>query len=311
MLQFIIFYQYISVLSSNKREFLRCFHFLKSLSNSNRFIKIIVRGELLKTYFSVYLYVEKNNAVPKKNPKLLLPISLAILTSLVVFCIVVACDPMTTSYLGTQWNADIFSQGKFRLLLVISLACLGIFVTNTNRIHLSKCSNQKEILVILGGIGIFLFFSLLSAVFSQYGRVAFFGYHNRAEEFITFLFYAVLFFYTLFVFHEERDFRYLVLPLMIVLVLNVIVGISQLMGHDLLNTSLGKFFMAPFQKIASFEYIVPGTVNGLFYHYNYVGSFSVLCLPIFAINALFSKRKEKSTMVGAICGIVPNLTLYQ
>lgn len=198
-------------------------------------------------------------------------------------------------------GSDIFSQYKAILLMFFSAVILLISIAFFKKIFEKKDKVINSIVILSL---VFLVFSLLSSIFSSYRKIAFFGIFDRAEGFITIACYILLFIYSIYTFKSTNDFKYFYIPICIVVFLNAFIGLFQFFGHDLLTTSLGQIFANVNPKSVTSLY-ESGNLYGTLYHYNYVGSFAALVIPIL-IGALFHEDDIflKLMVIAAIgCGI--------
>lgn len=207
---------------------------------------------------------------------------------LIVRMVVVKVDENTIDIWGAATQSDLFSQKKAFFLIIFSIILIVIAVVFFKKIFSKK---DKIVNYILIGCGIFSLFTLLSTVFSKYREVAFWGIFDRAEGFITIACYMVLFIYSIYTFKNTNDYKYIYIPLLILVTINAFLGIFQYIGQDLIKTSLGTSIVIPSEyKSASSQVNLlyeKGTIYGTFFSYNYVGSFVSIVLPILFCLTIF------------------------
>lgn len=150
--------------------------------------------------------------------------------------------------------------------------------------------------------GVFILFALLSAVFSKYPSLAFWGSHDRAEGFVTLFCYIILLLFTIAAYRSDSDYEHILIALSIIVAVSSILGIFQYTGHDLLNTDFGKsLILSPWDsssEIGAVSISSPGTLYGTFFHYDYVGSFAAIVAPMFLILTLAEKKRRKKIIYG-------------
>lgn len=220
----------------------------------------------------------------KENPiGFFLPISFVLaIVPLIVRAKEVKLDEFSQTIWGSSIQYELFSQNKFILLAIFTVITIFISVIYFKYIFEKK---DKIVHVILLLTVIFLTLSLLSSIFSPYKHIAFWGVYNRAEGFITIACYLLLFIYSIYTFKSTDNFRFVVIPILIIVFINAFLGMFQYAGQDLINTELGKLISIPTsiaektggQLSLLYE---SGKLYGTLFHYNYVGSFVAVLLPI-------------------------------
>lgn len=142
--------------------------------------------------------------------------------------------------------------------------------------------------------GAFILFTLISAFMADNIIVSFGGLTEQGEGFFTILAYIAAFLYTMLMFEKTKDFRCIAITLMVVIGLNLIVGISQYAGHDILkNTAFGNFLIIP----SKYDYLADGLTThlarermyGTLGHYNHMGTFAAMMAPLFTTLAVTAK----------------------
>ncbi|MVX62883.1 O-antigen ligase domain-containing protein [Clostridium chromiireducens] len=253
--------------------------------------------ENLKTFFK------------KKNIDFFFPIAFILtIIPLIVRMTLVNSEQAVLDLFGTTAKTDLFSQRKAFLLILfcIILVCISI-------IFFKKIFKKKDNVVnsILIASAVFLLFTFLSTVFSTYKETALWGIYDRAEGFVTICCYIVLFIYSIYAFENTNNYKYLITPILILVFINSFLGLFQYVGQDLIKTNLGTAIVIPS------EYQSPNTKMNLLYeagklygtlfHYNYVGSFVAIVLPILLCLTVF----EYEDIMYKIClGIGVSLSIW-
>ena len=210
------------------------------------------------------------------------PIALVLgIIPLIVRMAVVHLDATNVDLYGVTTQTDLFSQKKAFYLLIFSIILVILGIVFFKKIFEKK---DKIINLILIASGVFILFTILSAVFSKYNQAAFWGAYDRAEGLITIICYKILFIYSIYTFKKTDNYKYLVVPIIILVIINSFLGIFQYFGHDLIKTELGKTIVIPSKyRTPNMELSLlyeAGKLYGTLFHYNYVGSFVAICLPI-------------------------------
>ncbi|MBP8314798.1 O-antigen ligase domain-containing protein, partial [Clostridium neonatale] len=180
----------------------------------------------------------------KENPiGFFLPISFVLaIVPLIVRAKEVKLDEFSQTIWGSSTQYELFSQNKFILLAIFTVIAIFISVIYFKYIFEKK---DKIVHIILLLTIIFLILSLLSSIFSPYKHIAFWGVYNRAEGFITIACYLLLFIYSIYTFRSTDNFRFVIIPILIVVFINAFLGMFQYAGQDLINTQLGKLISIP------------------------------------------------------------------
>lgn len=197
-------------------------------------------------------------------------------------------DQDTLNTFGQAATSDLFSQNKALVLLIFCIVLVGISVIFFKKIFTKK---DKVINSILIAGTIFFIFTLLSSIFSSYKHTAFYGVYDRSEGFITITCYLILFIYCLYTFKNTNDYKYITTPILILVSINAFLGLFQYVGQDLIQTNLGKLIILPSQYYnpnAKMNLLyAAGKLYGTLYHYDYVGSFVAIVLPILFCLTMF------------------------
>lgn len=220
----------------------------------------------------------------EKSLDFFLPISFVLaIVPLIVRVKEVKLDGYSASVMGTESTFELFSKYKSFALMFFSIILIGFFLIFRKQILEKK---DKIINVVLILSFIFLGLSLVSTLLSPYKEVAMWGVYNRSEGFITTLCYFLLFIYSIFTFKKTEDYKCLLTPILIVVFINAFLGIFQFAGHDLIKTELGKLIVVPksiSEKTGGGNISLlyeKGKLYGTLFHYNYVGSFAAIVIPI-------------------------------
>ena len=233
--------------------------------------------ENIKTYFK------------KKNIDFFYPIAFILsIVPLIVRMKVVDSEQAVVDLFGTAAKSDLFSQRKAFILMIFCIILIFISIIFFKKIFKKKDKILNSILI---ASIIFLFFTFLSTMFSSYKQTAIWGIHDRAEGFITITCYIILLVYSIYTFKKTSDYKYVTIPILILVFINSFLGLFQYIGQDLIKTNLGMSMVVPSQyqtPNAKMNLLYEaGKLYGTLYHYNYVGSFVAIVLPILFCLSLF------------------------
>lgn len=204
--------------------------------------------------------------------------------------------------------ADIFSQYKAGSILgVVAIMLIMLFLSfNKKDLKVNKAFKRMSM-----GAGIYLIFTILSGILSQHQDIAWWGVMDRAEGTAVLLAYIVMMYYTYYMVQKKENIQLILIPLGILTCIVAILGIFQYVGKDLvLTTEWGKSLIIP-EAYAQYREGLSGMydsgkIYGTMYHYNYVGSFGALIVPIFLTLCLFTHNIKYRIVFGGltVCGTI-------
>lgn len=192
---------------------------------------------------------------------------------------------------------DIFLFGKGIFLIVIAAIMIGILVwkwfTDRNWPKLNKS------FILLGIYGLFV---LLSSVFSEYTQISMNGIEDSYESMFVLLAYCVLAIYAYVFIRDVKDVKTIIKWWPIGIGLLILVGFSQLIGHDFWSTGIGRKFLLPISQWGaklSFNFEA-GRVYLSQYNPNYVGPLAAMIVLFFSVLVVFSKGWKKKTIFALV-----------
>ncbi len=192
---------------------------------------------------------------------------------------------------GEYYLADVFSQCK--ALAVVVFACIMLVIALVCCKYMFQRA-EKRSFIYVGASVAFVLMSLASTLGAEHREVALFGIFDRAEGLFTTACYFVLFLFTIYAFRKTQNFRYVIIALMICTGVNLIIGLFQYSGNNLFSFDWfasfavdGKYADMLQLDEASASY---GSMYGALYHYNYVGSFTGMVIPLFTVLAIYGKK---------------------
>ncbi len=208
----------------------------------------------------------------------------------------------------TSKFADFFSSYKasFIILAAIVMLVMMFLLMQKDMIKLDKLTVTYMICS-----GVFVLTSLIATVCSSYKSSAWWGIPDRSEGMVITACYILILLYTLTVFRKYESYKYIVLSLTVVVTVSAVLGYFQYVGKDLIvNNSFVQGLViskADQEKIADLsELIEKGTMYGTMFHYNYLGSFAAMMVPLFITLALFIREKKNKIF----CGVVSLLAVF-
>ena len=232
---------------------------------------------------------------------LFIPIALLLsIVPLITRLQVISADAATQSILKSEQIYDFFSQYKAYAIILLGGIMLFLLMLSVGWEEIKK---SKSMCVYYGCMATYLVFVCISTICSQEKNIAIWGMADRAEGMVVMLIYGIILFYTIYMVNKEEDYNYMIVPLMILILVTSIIGFFQYIGYDLLTqTKLGRALIIPsnysigeggIQSVYSSK-----RIQGTMYHYNYMGSFTAMMLPLFGTLTLLTKQKKKRILFG-------------
>jgi hypothetical protein len=243
----------------------------------------------------------------KKNINLFFPISFILtIVPLIVRLSLPNPEQDALDIFGTGAKTELFSQKKAFFLILFSIILVIIAIIFFKKIFEKKDKIFNSILV---SAGIFWLFTLLSSIFSPHRPTALWGIYDRAEGLITITCYIILFIYSIYTFKDTMNYKYIITPIIILVSVNSFLGLFQFIGQDLIKTNLGSAIVLPSEyRGATLNLLFEkGKLYGTLFHYDYVGSFVAMILPILFILTLF---EDEDIMHKITLGIGTILSLW-
>lgn len=245
--------------------------------------------------------LEKKNSLINKIMFLPIIVVLGIIP-LIVRLQVIDPDVDVAIAMETSTFADFFSSYKasFIILATVVMLVMMFLLLQKDMFKLDKLTVTYMICS-----GIFVLTSLVATVCSSYKSSAWWGIPDRSEGMVITACYILILLYTLTVFRKYDNYKYIVLSLSVVVVVSAFFGYFQYVGKDLIVNN--KFVQsmviskADRESIANLSGLIErGTMYGTMFHYNYLGSFAAMMVPLFITLALFIKGKKNKIFFGVI-----------
>lgn len=202
-----------------------------------------------------------------------------------------------------DYAADFFSYYKSKAIILAVIYMLCVFGYYKAQGLKDKLINNKSLYIYFGATAVFALFALLSTMLSDYKSVAVWGGPERCEGIIMVLAYLVIMLYALWAYLHKPEFKYIVLPLGVLTLITGILGVFQFWGHDIFFTKFGQTLIIPeaYRSQGELQSLFEkGKIYGTMYHYNYMGSFGAMMVPLFLVLALFLKERKQQIFCGAM-----------
>ncbi|MCL1808670.1 MAG: O-antigen ligase family protein [Clostridiales bacterium] len=206
---------------------------------------------------------------------------------------------------------DFFSYGKMIAILICAVVTL-LFILF--RIITQSYAIKKTLFYV--PILIYTLFIILSYIFSEYQEFSLLGYFERFEGTLVLLTYMLLLFYAINTVNTEKNVKYVLYPVAVSSGLLGILGISQALDHDFLQSRLGGMLMVPYEswdKIDGLEFTFQnGEIYQTVYNINYVSFYLTLIIPLFGLVFIHSvvKKNYERLVAKILWGVLFAVLLY-
>jgi hypothetical protein len=231
----------------------------------------------------------------KLNKQLSITTLIIAITCLAIVPLLIRVIPVENALMSYQWYGgedilyDTYSLFKSQVLLVLGL--LSIIVIIIRQIKF-KTYNLKDPVIIL--VIVFSFITILSQLVSISPTLSNRGMNGRFESTWVWLSYLAIFTAVYGEVWTKEKLKKLGIAFIISNAILVVIGILQYYGLDPVFNSITKPFITSF-KMGNAEYVADYTINykvivQTLYHYNYVGFYLSLSIPIIISFALYDKN---------------------
>lgn len=220
-------------------------------------------------------------------------------------------DPIYADCLPNEVYPDWFFLYKGVAFILLTILMLLVLVVLRKKVEPHRDLAFK--IYSLSGL-IFILGSILSTFLSPYKDFAIIGGPTRFEGLGVVLCYVMVMFYCYSIFEKTNDFKYLIIPFIVVVLIQTFVGFTQFIGYDFVQWKGIRDLIAP-GEFEAYNYYSPGTEpwfpktskqwTALLGNRNYTGSFVSLCVPFFLVITLSTEsfKKRVGYWLVTFCGI--------
>jgi O-antigen ligase len=220
---------------------------------------------------------------------LVLSIIVGIIPLVLYFKKFTSYDPGYMFMDGQSSRLDIFSYYKMVLLILFSTLGLILFIY----FRAENVFEEGKKLYYFP-LGIYTMLVFLSAIFSEYKRVAFFGFIDRYEGGIVLIAYSVIMFLAMHVAKDEKAIKQIYKFLLGAAFIIALIGAFQYFGVDYFKSKLFLNLVTPkslHDQISEIKSIFPEhTIASTLFNSNYVGSYMAMLLPINLLLLIHTKK---------------------
>lgn len=252
--------------------------------------------------------IEKREQLISKIMWVPIFILLGIVPLIMKMIIIYPKDEKLVDILNTTEVIDIYSNFKATAITVLCVIMLVMLFLLFDK---QKAKRDATIKWYLVGGGLFIGISLIATLLSKYPNTSWWGMPDRAEGFVVTSCYLFMTGYTVYIFRTYRDYEYIIRVLSFLVIVSTIIGAFQYFGYDLFtqvkiieNLVLSKEAREAGASLgSSFE---SGKVFGTMFHYNYMGSFGAMMVPLFITLTLFLKSRKYRV----VCGVMSLCSMF-
>jgi len=215
---------------------------------------------------------------------------------------VIVNDPGNLYWDGRTSRYDIFSYYKMVCLLIFTAAGMILYLFLHKNDPFEKARYRYYI-----PLGAYSIFVLLSAVFSEYSHVAFFGILERYEGALVLLAYSVIMFLSMNVFSNEKTIRILFGCYLASVAIVSLIGIFQYFGVDLFQAAFFQNMITPAaikEEAGQFNLVInERTIFSTLYNPNYVGSYMAMAMPVILVLMVRTKKAVHKTALAVLLAL--------
>ncbi len=251
--------------------------------------------------------LEKQNKLV--NKLMFIPIVLLLaIVPLIMRVQQIILEPALADAMNTDIITDIFSNYKATAIIIISI---GILILTFLVFQKDMLKKDKYIKIYASGAGLFIGITFLATIFSSNSNTAWWGLAGRSEGFIITACYILILFYTVLSFRNYTNFKWILGALAFLVFVSTVIGVFQYFGYDLfIHVNFFKRMIMSqeqYQSLGSISGIIEDkTIYGTMFHYNYMGSFAAMMVPLFMTLTLFLRSKKQKLL----CGFVTFCSLF-
>ena len=154
---------------------------------------------------------------------------------------------------------------------------------------------------------IYLFFVIISAIFSNYSHTAWFGLYDRSEGAWMWIFYFIIFFAAMFFVRETKYAKVLLYGLIFSSIIMGAIGVGQLFGYDFYNTQLAALLVIGRGGVLNPVFEI---AHGTLFNPNTFGKYTAMLTPIMLIAAFTYDGKRYVSGLFLLAGALMILSAF-
>ncbi len=252
--------------------------------------------------------MSRKRKVQKKFNKLLLPIMAIPLVSVIIYAyqIVYTEEFMALNVSEGLGYYDIFSFWKMIAICVIAAYMLISIVLRVDSFTLFREKVYKKIYIALGS---YLFFIILSIIFSEFTKFSLIGMFERFEGGLVLISYLIYVYFTSQVIRDEDDLKYIGYSILVGSTIIVTIAFFQALKLDIMTTHFFYSLIGLSQAENISSNFNAGWAYSTLYNPNYLGQYLSLLIPVFIGILVFFKEKKIRIYTGVLI-VMSIVSLY-
>lgn len=195
--------------------------------------------------------------------------------------------------------ADFFSF--YKMVAIVICGILALFIILKRVLTGTLIINKSYAYIPMSA---YVFFVILSYIFSDYKYFALYGYNDRFEGTLALLCYMIMLFFIINSVCSERNVKCIIYPLAATSALLGLLGLSQAFDHDFFRTTIGKKLITPgyyWEHIDNLNFTFQNRqIYQTVYNINYVSFYLTLLIPLFGMLFIREKRPVGKAALGAL-----------
>ncbi|MCK5812562.1 MAG: O-antigen ligase family protein [Clostridiales bacterium] len=252
--------------------------------------------------------MSKKRKIQKKFNKLLLPIMAIPLVSLIMYAyqIVYTEEFMALNISDGLGYFDIFAFWKMVAICVLAVYMLISIVLRIDSFTIFREKVYKKIYIALG---LYLFFIVLSIIFSEFTNFSLIGMFERFEGGLVFISYLIYVYFTSQVINDEDDLKYIAYSILTGSTIIVTIAFFQALKLDVMTTHFFYNLIGLSQAENISSNFSAGWAYSTLYNPNYLGQYLSLLIPVFAGILVFFNEKKIRIFTGTLI-VISIVSLY-
>lgn len=220
---------------------------------------------------------------------------------LIVFLKIVPLSGDALNYwTGQNEDYDFFTYYKMVWFLVSSFFVILVLAYKIYKDKGIKIKNYIYYIPMM----IYSLFVILSTLFSKNGDIALLGFPSRYEGMFVLLSYMVLLLAATNLISDEKHIKAILWSLFASASIIGIIGMFQYIGYDIFKTNFGRNLIIPYDYASMADKIKfnlgEHSIYATLYHYDYVGSYMAMLLPLTLATFIFLKNRKYKITFGLL-----------
>lgn len=243
--------------------------------------------------------MSKKRKIEKKFNRLLLPIMAIPLVSAIVYAyhIVYTEEFIALNIAEGLGYYDIFAYWKMIAICVIAAYMLISIFIRIDKFTIFYEKAYKKIYIALGS---YLFFIILSILFSEFTRFSLIGMFERFEGGLVLISYLIYVYYASQIITDEEDLKYVAYSILVGSTIVITIAFFQALKLDIMTTQVFYNLIGLSQAENISSNFALGWAYSTLYNPNYLGQYLSLLIPVFAGILIFFKDKKVRIFTGIL-----------